>query len=100
MRKKKTESKEEPIREALEDFLRGPNYVIHVKCNTKTTEVEIKGKKTDLQTGLAFLARILKTDSNLTDAEIREAVNLGLKDDEAIHKEVIDSIEKFFKNLN
>lgn len=62
-------------------------------------EIDIKGNKLDLMRLLAELSNALKHNSNLTEENIKFAIELGLKNEEELKKETKKAIEQLPNKL-
>ena len=92
---------EETLRKAMKEINGEPDFIIHIECRKKQhkSQIKVEGTKHDLMNGLALLAESLKNESNLSEKDIRFAIDLGLKGREELQNELMKQLDQFKKHI-
>ena len=61
--------------------------------------VEVKGTKGAIMSGVSHLIRSLLEESSLDKEDIKNAVEIGLKNDEQLEKELKEDFKKFEETI-
>lgn len=81
----------------IKDLLK-PNFEVHIVHNKKENYIKASGDPISLLTALSVFVEVLK-ENNISEQNIRYAVEQGLKDEQGRDKELNKNIDELIKRM-